>query len=56
MIGEVWGIDSELVTSGDVNELLICQNFTDLSQAAEIREVGEENVREVILWECPIRV
>ena len=48
LIGEVEGIEFGSATSGDVDEVPICQNFTDLSWPAEIREVGEENVREVI--------
>ena len=56
MIGEVEGIEFGSAISGDFDEVPICQNFTDWSQAAEIKEVGEENVKEVISLECPIRV
>jgi hypothetical protein len=50
LIGEVWSIvEFGSVASGDVNEAPICQNFTDWSSDAEMREVGEENTREVIL-------
>jgi hypothetical protein len=52
LIGELWGIGFGSVTSGDIDEALICQNFTDPSEDAEMREVGEENTKEVIrpLW------
>jgi hypothetical protein len=52
LIGEVWGTDFGSVISGDADEAPICQNFTDLSQDAEMREVGEENTRELtgLVW------
>ena len=48
LIGEVWDVDFGSVASRDVDEVPICQNFTDLSADAEMRVVGEENTREVI--------
>jgi hypothetical protein len=54
MIGaEVGDMDSGSVTNGSA-EALICQNLTDLSLDAEMRE--EENVREVMELVCPIKV
>ena len=49
LIGEVWNIYFESGTFGDVDKAPICQNFTDQSLDVEIREVGEENTREVML-------
>ena len=37
------------IMAGSVNWAPICQNLTDLLQDAEMRVVGEENIREVIL-------
>jgi hypothetical protein len=44
----VIGVDFRSVSTGSVDEAPICQNLTDLSQDAEMREEGEENAREVI--------
>ena len=52
----IGGVDFELVTAGSINEALICQNLTDPSQDAEMRENGEENVREIILLVWPMKV
>ena len=47
-------VDSESGIAGSADEEPIFQNLTDLSSDDEIRE--EENVREVILPVCPVRV
>jgi hypothetical protein len=41
---------------GSVDWAPICQNLTELSIDAETRVVGEENIREVILWLWPMKV
>ena len=48
--------DSGLVTIGSIDGAPICQNLTNLSIDAEMRVVGEENVREVILLIWPMKV
>jgi len=51
---EVSGVDSELVATGSADVAPICQNLTDLSSDAEMRE--EENVRELMKRVCPTKV
>ena len=46
--------DSESGATGSADEVSICQNLIDLSSDDDIRE--EENVREVMLLVCPVRV
>jgi len=43
------GAGSILVMIGSIDEVPICQNLIDPSSDAEIREEGEENIREVML-------
>ena len=44
------------VNFGSVDEVPICQNLTDRSLDAEMREEGEENLREGITAVCPTKV
>ena len=47
LIGDkVGGVDSGSLATGSVDKAPICQNLTDLSPDAEMREEEEENVRE----------
>ena len=48
--------DFRLVIARSVDLASTCQNLTDLSWGAETRVVEEENVREVISWEWPMKV
>ena len=50
----VSGVDSGSGTVRSADKALVCQNLIDLSEDDEIRE--EENVREVMLLVCPVRV
>ena len=45
-----------LAMTEPVDGVPICQNLTDLSNDTEMREEGEENVREVIILVWPIKV
>jgi hypothetical protein len=57
MIGaEAGGVDFGSLATGSVDEAPICQNLTDWSWDAEMREEEEENVREVMLLVCPANV
>jgi len=42
--------------SGSFDEEPIYQNLIDPSADAEMREEGEENIRELILKVCPVKV
>ena len=49
-------VDWRSVIAGSDDEVPICQNLIELSKDDEMREEGEENVREVILSLCPTKV
>ena len=50
------GAGSGSTTAVSIDKVPICQNLTVLSIDAEMRDEGEENVREVIAPVCPTRV
>ena len=54
--GGLGGVDSGSVAAVSADRLLICQNLIEKSLDAEIREEGEENIREVIASEWPTKV
>ena len=49
-------VEESDVDFGSVDEVLICQNLTDRSLDAEMREEGEEILREGITAACPTKV
>ena len=49
-------VDCRLVIAWSINEVPICQNLIELSKDDEMREEGEENVREEISSVCPTKV
>ena len=49
-------VDCRSVIAGSINEVPICQNLIDLSRDDEMREEGEENIREVMKSVCPTKV
>ena len=53
---EARGVDCGSVIAGSDDEVPICQNLIDLSKDDEIREEGEENIREVMSSVCPTKV
>jgi hypothetical protein len=53
---EADGMDSGSLTTRPVGEVPIFQRLTDLSLDAEVREEKGENVREVMLSVCSVKV
>ena len=49
-------VDFGLFTAGSVDWAPICQSLTESSIDAEMRVVGEENTREVMLLAWPMKV
>ena len=49
-------VDFELHATGSIEKVPICQNLTDWSLDAEMRDEEEENVREVMVSACPVKV